>query len=98
MNSKLKECLIGDLSNKLRAHKDLIESSQVSLEKYFVNCRSPGADKDLCIHRLNTELGYQMKIYRKKLEVINDTMFEQSIDIYRKHIDVFKGSFSQVEY
>ena len=98
MNSELRECLIGDLSDKLRAHKKLLESSQNSLEKYFVNCKIPGADKNLCNRRLNAELSYQMNAYREKLEVINDTMVEQSIDIYRKHLDVFIGSFSQVEH
>ena len=95
MNSELRECLIGDLSDKLKVQKELLESSQNSLEKYFVNCRIPGADKNLCIRRMNTELVYQMNAYREKLKIINDTMVEQTIDIHTKH---FLGSFSQVEH
>ena len=95
MNNDLKECLVKQLRDNTKAYKNLIESSQDAITRYFDKIKLPGADKVICSRRLNTEFRYIISQYRESLMTNNLKFDEKTMGIFMTQMDHFMDSFYQ---
>ena len=95
MNNDLKECLVKQLRDNTKAYKNLIESSQDAITRYFDKIKLPGADKVICSRRLNTEFRYIISQYMESLMTNNLKFDEKTMGIFMTQMDHFMDSFYQ---
>ena len=95
MDNQLKERLAEHLRNCNRAYQEFTNSSRGAIIKYFNNLSVPGANKDACSRRLQTDFRYLIVKYRENLGKINLKLDEETMKLHLAQMDIFMESFHQ---
>ena len=95
MNDNIKECMVRELRENTIAYKNLLESFQSAVTRYFDKLKLPGADKVICTRRLNTEFRYIISQYRENLMKNHLNFDEETMETFTNQMDSFMDSFYQ---
>ena len=95
MDNQLKKCLTEHLRNCNRAYQEFTNSSRGAIIKYFNNLSEPGANKDACSRRLQTDFRHFIIKYRKNLGEIILKFDEETMKLHLAQMDIFIESFHQ---